>query len=367
MKIIQLLQRPQLRGAEIFASQLSAELLKMGHDCDMLILFDGQDTAKFEGRVSRLNRPLSKRFYDLAGWKQLNQLIREEKPDIVQANAADTLKFSAFSKFIYGWKTPIVFRNANKISDFVNSYSKKVFNQFLINRCHGVASVSELCRHDFLETFQFQEERTKTLPVGVNMDYEQYELPEDLKELKGEGPLLVNVASLVPEKNHIALLEIFAELKKSFLTAKLFILGDGRLKLVLQKHIKSIGLEGEVYLLGYRKDVLPIVQNADLFMLPSLIEGLPGVILESFMMKTPVVANNVGGISEVVKDDLTGRLIEPDDIEGFIDSCKSLLTKPEYAQKLVWQAYDLVNSEYLNSIIAKRFERFYQQLTISRS
>lgn len=331
----------------------------------MVAIFEGNAQLLFSGEVLDLNASKRKRFVQLAAWQRLAKIIREFNPDIVQANAADTLKFSVFSKIIYGWRTPIVYRNANKMGDFIDSKVKRIFNQFLLNKCLGIASVSELCRVDFLETFNFKCERTRTLSIGVNSDLNQYDFPEDLKALKGEGPLLINVASLVPEKNHNALLEIFTDIKKQSPNAKLLVLGDGHLKEELKGQIKSMGLGGSVHLLGYRKDVLPIVQHADLFLLPSLIEGLPGVILESFMMKTPVVANNVGGISEVVRDEQTGRLIEPGDTKGFAAACKVLMADAAYAEKLANQAHDLVNTEYLNSIIAKKFESFYEELITS--
>jgi hypothetical protein len=111
MKILQLIQRPQFRGAELFATQLGNGLINRGHECLLVTLFEGDADLPFTGRLIKLDRPGKKRFFDWDGWKALARIVAEEKPDLIQANAGDTLKFAVFSKLFFGWSTPVVFRN----------------------------------------------------------------------------------------------------------------------------------------------------------------------------------------------------------------------------------------------------------------
>ena len=129
MKILQIIQRSQLRGAEIFACQLSEALQNMGHQVDVLILFGKKsDVFHFPLSFFYLEANEEKRWLDFKGYKKLNQFIKKGNYDIVQANAGDTLKYATLSKKIFGWNNHLVFRNANKIGDFLNTIPKKLIN-----------------------------------------------------------------------------------------------------------------------------------------------------------------------------------------------------------------------------------------------
>jgi glycosyltransferase involved in cell wall biosynthesis len=362
MKIFQLIQKPQLRGAEMFACQLSNHLLDLGHDVTVVCLLDGNAKLPFQGKLVNLKRPLAKRFFDVGGWKQLAEYIKENKPDLIQANAGDTLKFVALSKLFFRWKTPVVYRNANKVSDFITSRPKFIFNKFLVNQLQHIISVSELCRLDFIKTYNIAPEKTTMVPIGIEAVSVNKTLSADVLPYFNSGRVIVNVASLVPEKNHEALLRITREVIKEHDDIKVLILGDGKLRGSLQQKITAMGLDNHVFLLGYRSDVLSILSNADVFTLPSRIEGLPGVILEAFYCNVPVIAYNVGGISEVVKPNETGWLIDKDSEGEFIAAVKDVLVNTAKTTELKKNANQFVKKEFMNDSIAKKFAAAYTKV-----
>ena len=98
MILFQIIQKPQKRGAEIFAAQLSEHFEKLGHTVILISLFEGVSELPFSGKKIQLNRPISKRWYDYVAWQQIARLVKEFKPDIIQCNAGDTLKFMILSK-----------------------------------------------------------------------------------------------------------------------------------------------------------------------------------------------------------------------------------------------------------------------------
>lgn len=368
MKVLQLIQKPQLRGAEMFASQLSNQLLQASHEVHLVSLLEGDASLPFKGNHIRLNRSLNKRFVDVPGWKAFAQHIKKIKPDVVQANAGDTLKFAVFSKLFFGWKTPIIFRNANKVSDFINTAPKLWFNKFLMSRVTHTISVSELCRQDFINTYSFKNNKTTTVPIGINLQPFDKTLPTDLVSFFSSGKVLVNVASFVPEKNHSGLLKIIEELVAQGEDVKLVLVGDGKLRSAIEQQINELNLSDHIFLAGYRKDVLSIIANAHAFVLPSVIEGLPGVILEAMWCKTPVIAYDVGGISEVVINKETGWLVKAGDEDGFVRAVKEVLhMKREDLDVIKERAFNKVVNEFDNKVIAKRFLEVYKRVVSRES
>ena len=101
MRILQIIQQKQYRGAEIFACQISSHLINLGHKVEIVSIYDGNALLPFKNKIPTLSSQDSNRYLDLQGWKKLADIIEGFKPDIIQANAADTLKYAVFSKLNY--------------------------------------------------------------------------------------------------------------------------------------------------------------------------------------------------------------------------------------------------------------------------
>ena len=333
----------------------------MGCDVHIIALFSGEAMLPFEGKLTKLNRPVSNRFTDIAGWKELADYIRDFNPDVVQANAGDTLKFAVLFKLIFRWRSPVIFRNASKVSDFINSWPKFVFNKLIMGQVTQVISVSELCRLDILSTYSLRSDKSTTVPIGIELAAVDSSVQGGLETIFNSGKVLIHVGSFVPEKNHIGLLSITQKLLQRGEDIKLILVGDGKLREYIEQQITERNLTDRIFLAGYRSDVLSIVRHAHLFVLPSKIEGLPGVILEAMYSRVPVVAYNVGGISEVIKTGETGWLIPADDEEMFAIAIQEVLHSVDLSG-VTDRAYSTVVNEYDNRIIAKRFLDVYRRI-----
>lgn len=361
MRILQLVQKPQLRGAEIFACQLSNHLVTNGHKVIVVSIFNGDSKLPFKGENINLNRPLSKRFLDIKGWNKFNSIIKEFKPDIIQANAADTLKFAVSSKLLFSWETPIIFRNANKMGDFIDSKLKWNLNNFYLSKVNYVISVSKECEKDLISTFKYPEQKIRTIEIGVE-ESQLVEIPIDLSSIFQKGPVISHIGGFVPEKNHEASLRIFKNLILEFPQAQLILMGKGKLEKKIKDLATSFEIENNVHFLGYRNDVLDILNHSDAFVLPSLIEGLPAVILEAMYCMAPVVAYDVGGISEIVINNKTGWLVARNDEESFSKSLKEILNNRDGVISIKENAKKMVSQKFSNKKIALRFERCYNEI-----
>ena len=357
MKIFQLIQKSQLRGAEIFACQLSNALNQKGHECTIISLFPGDRTLPFSGKVISLGLSKKRRLIDWFGLKKLAMLVNNELPDIVQANAGDTLKYAIISKLIFRWRAKIVFRNASTVSLYIRNPIIKRWNAFLYSQTDQVVSVSKHTRDDLKKIFPVVSCKITVAPIGVErVDFSNQRTPQN-------NPIvLLHVGGFTFEKNHDGLVKIFGEIRRHRQDVELWLVGDGPLRSQTENLTKRLNLKEYVKFWGYQPDPSSFFCKAKVFLLPSIIEGLPAVILESFCYELPVVAYDVGGIRELVRNGETGYLIEKGNEKDFAAATLKALQGRAETILLSKNALDLVAREYTMEKVADRFNIIYEKL-----
>ena len=328
MRILHILQRPQLRGAELFASQLARELTHRGHQVKLVFLFKGPGGFISDVDCTYLDLTGPIKSLDVAGWRSLASVIREFRADIVQANAADTLKYAVSSRLIFPWSGILVYRNANLSSHFIRGFLHRAFNRFLLSKADHIVSVSARCAADIRSVFHIPAEQNSVIEIGVD-PVTMLGLPEDVSSHFNQGPVFIHVGGFVSEKNHFGLIRIFKMITAECNDSRLMLVGNGELLPRIRTFVHDLGLQENVVFLGARRDVRDIMPHATALLMPSLIEGLPGVILEAMYARCPVLAYDCGGISDVVSEQETGWLFRSGDEAGMaraaIDMAKDLV------------------------------------------
>jgi L-malate glycosyltransferase len=358
MKVLQLIQKPQLRGAEIFACQLSMELKKIACTVDVAYLFSHEPfSLDFDLNFIPLDGNPRRRLWDLKAYRKLNKIVTEGGYDIVQANAGDTLKYAALSKFLFRWKAKLVFRNANKMGDFIKSDAQRSFNRFMVGQADGVISVSEMCRQDIIKLFPRTRDKATMIPIGT------YDFTEVVAaKLNAPSPVWINISSFVPEKNHSFIIDVFKRSVSQGNKGTLLLVGEGRLRKEMEEKVRQLSLEDRVVFTGARKDAVALLKNASLLLLPSMIEGLPGVILEAFSCGVPVVASDVGGIPEIVRTGETGMCISGFDVNEYLDAIGQLSNDEARRSSIIRKAREVVEERFMMTTIAQRFRECYVKL-----
>jgi len=143
---------------------------------------------------------------------------------------------------------------------------------------------------------------------------------------------------------------------------RLLIVGDGSLRPELEKLRDKIDNAATVTFYGESEDVTPIMQAADIFVLPSVSEGLANVFLESMASSLPVIATNTSGNSEILKHHANALLFQEEDIQDLSDAILYLLNHEEVAGKLGENARRLVEERFNLSSVVQRYAKLYNQL-----
>ncbi len=138
--------------------------------------------------------------------------------------------------------------------------------------------------------------------------------------------------------------------------------GDGELEGELRAEARELGLEEHVLFAGFRRDVPRLLAASDALILPSESECLPLVILEAMSARRPVIATDVGGISEAVDDGRTGLLVRPRDAEGLADALVAVLGDPERARSMGLAGRAKVAAEFSLEACASAVFAVYDEL-----
>ncbi|HEC35634.1 MAG TPA: glycosyltransferase [Anaerolineae bacterium] len=174
--------------------------------------------------------------------------------------------------------------------------------------------------------------------------------------------VLVCVANFRSSKGHEVLLDAAHLLEREGLQFLLWLVGDGDLRPVMEAKAEALGLSQVVRFLGRRADVPEILADADIFVLASHWEGMPGAIMEAMASGLPVVATCVGGVPELVVDGETGFLVPPGDVQALAAALRRLLDEPELRRRLGHVGHQRITTHFRLEDKVREQEEVYIQL-----
>jgi L-malate glycosyltransferase len=134
------------------------------------------------------------------------------------------------------------------------------------------------------------------------------------------------------------------------------------LEITLKEKITNLGLKHKIHILGFRPDAKLLIAGLDIFVLPSLHEGIPYVLLEAMAAHKPVVCSNVGGVPEVVEHQHDGILVQPKDPYGLCQAIKELLAKRDHREFLGKNARTKVEQYFSSDLMAEKTLSLYEKL-----
>lgn len=176
--------------------------------------------------------------------------------------------------------------------------------------------------------------------------------------IKDNEKMILSVGELIPRKNHETAIRAIHKLNDKRI--KYFICGQGALQDRLQSLINNLGISNNVKLLGFRTDISELCCCADMFVFPSLQEGLPVALMEAMASGLPCVVSDIRGNTDLIDDGKGGFLCKPNDIDGFAKKIKMLLS--DMALSTSMSIYNINKlKKYDISAINSQMKRIYQK------
>jgi glycosyltransferase involved in cell wall biosynthesis len=211
------------------------------------------------------------------------------------------------------------------------------------------------------------EENISVIPNGVEPAYpaEGTTVSEIRRNLgiTANEKMVLNVSRLVPVKGIDTLIKITEGLLNDGFKVKTVVAGDGPYRKEYEEKARSLG--ENIIFCGFRRDIPELMSACDVFVLPSLSEGLPNVLLEAAACGKPMVASNVGGVPDIITHGKTGFLASPKDIKTFIHYIEMILSDSNLAE-MGREAREHVRENFDWGNIVNTLEETYALLLKSR-
>lgn len=207
----------------------------------------------------------------------------------------------------------------------------------------------------------------KIVIIHNGLDTGKFSPPRNAGEVKRELELdlqrqtITMIARLHPVKGHEYFLRAARKIIDAGFKAQFLIIGEGIHRQRIEQQVRELGLADVVRMPGYYSSVEDIYGISDLLCVPSVMEGLGLVVLEAMYFNVPVVASNIGGIPEIVSDQVDGLLVEPRDDEGLARAMMSILADTDLATRLTTKAQEKVNQFTLQNM-AQKVEQVYEEV-----
>ncbi|MBS7609836.1 glycosyltransferase family 4 protein [Candidatus Bathyarchaeota archaeon] len=366
---------------------ISKELSKLGVDEHVICLGDLR-----RRELDGIDLHCVKRPYTLNATRKFRELMREMHFDIVHGHSADAFPY-VLSKLISRTDAPLVAHAHEVCLDAIKYtlppigrdgrgflkmaswyyFRLPIREKLIFSTADRIIAVSNYIAQRLRECYNISLSKVAVIHNGVDVSLFRPINKEEAKERIGLGdrPIVLYVGAFTLRKGIHYLIRSFRMVVDRFKDACLMLIGgvpswygSSIYYDILYKEINKLDLKNSVIVKGkIPHNRLPIYYSAaDVFALPSIYEPFGKVLLEAMACETPVVASNVGGIPEIVRDGESGFLVAPGDIEELYESISKLLSSNILVNKMGSYGRLLVMKEFTWELVAMRLMNVYMEL-----
>jgi N-acetyl-alpha-D-glucosaminyl L-malate synthase BshA len=363
---------PTYGGSGAVATELGISLAARGHDVHFITYEHPFRLPHFLPRVTFHevnigNYPLFEYPpYDLALAVRMHDVALSQGLDLLHVHYAIPHATSAWIAkemlATQGRKLPVVTTlHGTDITIVGQDHSYHAITKFSIERSDRITSVSQWLKDETTRAFGCNDCRIDVIPNFVHpTEFERSHHGDTLRKELGRGkPVLMHISNFRPVKRVRDVVRIFAAVHK-VKPCTLVMVGDGPDRGAAEDEARTLGVSADVRFLGRIDDVAPLLAAADIYLFPSETESFGLSALEALASGVPVIASNVGGVSEVVIDGVTGKLCPLGDVDAMAAAALEFLEPARWAAASTAAAAD-ARKRYSTDAIVAQYEALYAE------
>ncbi|MDD5458094.1 MAG: glycosyltransferase [Phycisphaerae bacterium] len=302
--------------------------------------------------------------FDAVILHRLIRILKKEKIDILHCHRHKQVIYGAMASCFS--PHPVVLAHVHGLNRTRN-LTRRVINFWAFKKITRLIAVSQTTYEDVIKTnWNLAEDKVCVLensvdyPRFANMQINREKIRAELG-LSPQSFVFGTVGRLVPTKGLEYLIEAFAQMRKSCEHVELLLVGDGDKKTELQRLAEKLGCGEFVHFAGKRNNIEQVFRAMDVFVLSSIAEGMPRVILEAMASRIPVVATAVGGIPELVTNNETGLLVPAKDSNALAEAMIRIADVPyHHLTEMIDAAQQRVHDVYSHAVVGKNLANLYE-------
>lgn len=291
--------------------------------------------------------------------RALRRLLREGDFDLIHTHGSQDSWAVTFA-LVNFHPRPVVLRTRHNVFPIRDHFlNRKLYGTWT----DGLVCISEAIVEYCAAKPYLKRENLSLIHSAV--DAERFNVPRDRSLLDEFGIadryVAVVTGRLREEKGHRHLIEAVKRVAAEVPEFVLLVVGSGSLESELKKQVNAAGLEDRVIFTGFRTDIPQILAAVDLFVMPSVSEGLGTAILEAGAAGLPIVSTRVGGIPDIIKDGESGLLAPPGDAGALADALIRMSRNPEFAAQCGQAARRHVHQQFSEESLVRKTEEAYRR------
>jgi len=295
--------------------------------------------------------------------KEIYQLIKKRDIKIVRTHQYHANLYGRLAAWLA--KVPCIVASVHNVYTIDRKFHRRIINKFLSGFTDKVVAVSEVVKGNILQYDGLSEDEIMVIYNGIDMDIfsningnvikAEYDIPS-------ESPVIGTVGRLTLQKGHKYLILAVCKLIKKFPQIALLIVGDGSMGEDLKTYVKTLGIDDNIIFTGVRRDIPELLAAMDIFVFPSLWEGLPNALIEAMAAGKAIIATDIPPVREIINTEKIGILVPARDSKAMASSIELLLYDKALAETFGKLAQERAFSHFNINTTVNKYTTLFENI-----
>jgi glycosyltransferase involved in cell wall biosynthesis len=295
--------------------------------------------------------------------KDIYNLIKERDIKIVRTHQYHANLYGRLAALLA--KVPCIVASVHNVYTIDKKIHRRLINRFLARFTDKIVAVSEIVKKDILKYDGLREDKVMVINNGIDTDRLLSMDGNIIRTefyISSDVPVIGTIGRLTFQKGQKYLIEAVSKIKEKFPKIMLLVVGDGPMKEELQNYAKTLGLNEHVIFTGSRRDVPALLAAMDIFVLPSLWEGLPNALLEAMASGKSIIATDILPVREVINSEKEGILFPSRNSSAIASSIEFLLVNKTFAVIIGNNAQKRAYSDFNITTTVDKYTNLYEDI-----